>query len=315
MKLRTVDETTVGRLLTPAAARRLMRATLRASALGDAHGPMRAVLAAAGGWLGAMPATVTLDELRGLGAKLVTAFPGNAARSLPTHQALIAMFDPETGTLIGLVGGETITERRTAAVSVVATERLARRPRGALAILGSGVQARAHLEAFADAGLVERVHVWSPRPARAAALAQRANEIGLQARAFDDVAAALRDADVVVTATASPTPLFAAEAVADGTHLNAVGACVPDRRELPSDLVADANVYVDSLEAATREAGDVLIAASELGEARIRICAELGAMLADPERRDPPARVTIFKSLGLGIEDVACAAFVLAQPM
>jgi ornithine cyclodeaminase/alanine dehydrogenase-like protein (mu-crystallin family) len=310
----TIDEATVARILTPAVTRDLMRSTLRARAGGAAHGPTRAVLQLSQGWFATMPATVALDDLRGLGAKLVTAFPKNVGDGLPTHQAIVAMFDPGTGAPIALVAGETITERRTAAVSLVATERLAQRPRGTLAVLGAGAQAHAHLDAFLAAGLVERLQLWSPRFERAEALAAKARASGLAAVVVaGDPAAAVHGADVIVTATAASTPLFEACDVADGAHLNAVGSCVPSRRELPAALVAEANVYVDSLDGAWREAGDLILAAHDLGHARVRVCAELGTMLSDPERSDPVARVTIFESLGLGIEDVACAAYVLAQ--
>ena len=123
----------------------------------------------------------------------------------------------------------------------------------------------------------------------------------------------MRGADVVVTATSASEPLFAAGDIADGAHVNAVGACVPSRRELPAMLLAEANAYADSSDAAWIESGDLLLAAAELGRERVTIAAELGAMLADPALRHAPRRVTIFESLGLGIEDVACAAYVLAK--
>ncbi len=310
--MRIIDEATVAQVLTPRALRGLMRDTLAAAARGAAHGPLRTVLALEGAWFGTMPAFVRLDGLSGLGAKLVSVFPGNAARGLPTHRAVVLLCDPQNGAAVALVAAEGITERRTAAVSVVATERLAARPRGTLAILGAGVQGRAHLEAFIDAGPCAGLRVWSPTRARADALAREARDAGLAVIVTGSPDEAVRGADVIVTATAALEPLFAACDVADGAHVNAVGACIPDRRELPPELVAEANVYVDSLAGAAAEAGDLILAARDLGRERIAIRAELGTMLADPERRDPPARVTIFESLGLGIEDVACAAYVLA---
>jgi alanine dehydrogenase len=312
MTIRQVDEATVARLLTPAVLRDLMRRTLAAGARGDAHGPTRTMLATDRGWFATMPALVALDEFHGLGAKLVSFFPQNAG-GVPTHHAVIAMLDPATGAFRALVAGETITERRTAAASLVATERLAARPKGTLALLGAGVQGFAHLEAFVDAGLVRAVRVWSPTAANAERLASRAREAGLPAFVAADAPNAARGADVVVTATATVEPLFAASDIADGAHINAVGACVPSRRELPAALVAEANVYVDSTEGAWRESGDLLFAARDLGREQISIAAELGAMLADPSLRHPRKRVTIFESLGIGIEDVACAAYVLSK--
>ncbi len=312
MDVRVIDEATVAEILSASVLRELMRATLSASAIGAAHGPTRATIALPDGWFGTMPASVALDGLEGVGAKLVTFFPRNAAHGLPTHQAAVVLFDPRTGALRAFVAGETITERRTAAVSAVATQRLAARPRGTVAILGAGLQGRAHLDAFLDAGLVADLRVWSATRAHAERLAENARVRGVSVEVAPTAAAAVSDADVIITVSASVEPLFAASDVRDGTHVNAVGACVPNRRELPATLLAEANLYVDSRDAAWREAGDLILAAAELGRERIVVRAELGEMLAEPERRDPPARVSVFKSLGLGIEDVACAAYALA---
>jgi ornithine cyclodeaminase len=313
MTVRHLDEATVARILTPAVARDLMRRTLAASARGEANGPVRSVLATAKGWFAAMPASVAMDGLDALGAKLVSFFPQNAALALPTHQAAIAMFDPASGAFVALVEGETITERRTAAVSVVATERLALKPLGTLAILGAGVQGFAHLEAFLDARLVTNVRIWSRTLASAERLASRAREAGLAAFIAADPAAAVRDADVVVTATSASEPLFAAADITDGAHINAVGACVPSRRELPADLLAEANVYVDSIDATWQESGDLLLAVRDLGCEAISIVDELGKMLVNPSLCHAARRVTIFESVGLGIEDVACAAYVMIE--
>jgi alanine dehydrogenase len=313
MTIPIIDEATVARILTPAVLRELMFSTLRATATGDAGGPTRSMIALDEGWFGAMPASVRLAGVSAVGAKLVTFFPRNGDRGIATHQAVIALFDPNTGAPTALVAGETITERRTAAASVVATQRLATRPRGTLAILGGGVQGHAHLAAFADAGLITHLRVWSQRRPNAERLAESARALGIATEVASSAAEGVRGADVIVTGTAASDPLFAASDVADGAHLNAVGACVPSRRELPATLIAEADVYVDSLDGAWRESGDLILAAQELGRERIFVRAEIGEMLADPARRDGGARVTIFKSLGIGVEDVACAAYVLAN--
>ena len=288
-----------------------MERTLVAGASGQAQNPLRTVLAPGLGWFATMPAFVRAGPAPALGAKLVTAFPGNATCGIPTHQALVVLVDHETGVPLAVVAGKTITERRTAAVSVLATQRLAARPRGTLALLGAGAQARAHLEAFVDASLVTSARVWSRSAERAERLALYGRTLGTDSSVAAEPAAALAGADVIVTATSAAQPFFASQDIADGAHLNAVGACVADRRELPASLVAEAAIYVDSREAAARESGDIVLAMRELGDEGISIRAELGEMLADPTRCDPPARVTIFESLGLGIEDVACAAYVL----
>lgn len=290
-----------------------MRETLIASARNEARCPLRLVLPLGDAIFASMPAVVRLERLRALGAKLVTAFPGNAERGLPTHQAAVLLCDPETGAFEALVAGETITTMRTAAVSLVATQRLARRPCGTLAILGAGVQGRAHAEAFHAGGSIERLHIWSQSASSGQALAKWAAEAGIRAEVRSTPSDCVRDADVIVTATGSGEPLFAADDVPDGAHVNAVGACLPTRRELPAELVAEAAVYADSYAGAEREAGDLILAARDLGATRVVVRAELGEMLADPARAVHSGRVTIFESLGLGIEDVACAAFVASR--
>jgi ornithine cyclodeaminase/alanine dehydrogenase-like protein (mu-crystallin family) len=284
----------------------LMQATLRAGALGEAGGPVRAALTTRENvWFAAMPAWVGGGR-PALGAKLVVAIPGNAARGLPTHRAVVVLFDPGTGEPRAWVDGETITAARTAAVSVVATRALAARPRGTHAILGGGTQGRAHLAAFVRAGLVTRVVVWSRDVKRAAALAAAARTLGIIARMANDADEAVRDADVITTCTASPAPLFAATSVRDGAHVNAVGACVPGKRELPGALIAEAALVADDVGAARAEAGDVILAVAD-GVAWWDGVVSLGDVLAE-RCSARPGRVTVFESLGLGIEDVATAA-------
>jgi ornithine cyclodeaminase/alanine dehydrogenase-like protein (mu-crystallin family) len=279
----------------------LMRDTLRAAALGEGGGPTRASLATANGWFGAMPAHTP----GGLGAKLVVVIPGNAARGLPTHRAIIVLFDPDNGTPAAWIEAEAITRDRTAAVSVVATQALAARPRGRHAILGAGVQGRAHADAFVRAGLLESLAVWSRDLAHADALVAYARELGFAAQRAESADAAVRAADVITTCTGATEPLFAADSVADGAHVNAVGACVPDRRELPGALVGAAALIVDDVAAARAEAGDVVLAVAE-GAASWDGAVTLGEVLAG--RAVPRSgRVSVFISLGLGVEDVATA--------
>ncbi|HWT06681.1 MAG TPA: NAD(P)-binding domain-containing protein, partial [Xanthomonadales bacterium] len=238
----------------------LMDAALRAAASGDGGGPVRAAFTTRDGvWFGAMPAWIGAPHAA-LGAKLVVAVPANAARGLPTHRAVVVLLDPRTGAPVAWVEAEALTRARTAAVSVVATRALARRPHGAHAILGAGAQGAAHLDAFVRAGLVERLAIWSRDSAHAAALAGAARALGVNVRVADDADDAVRGADVVTTCTASAQPLFDADSVADGAHVNAVGACVASKRELPGRLVGDAALVVDDIAAARAEAGDVVLA-------------------------------------------------------
>ena len=307
--LLVVDEREVERCVALLDLPGLMAHTLLAAARGEAGGPVRASLTTRDGvWFAAMPAWCGGTE-PALGAKLVVAMPHNAARGLPTHRAVILLLDPRTGEPHAWVSAEGLTGARTAAVSVVATKTLAARPRGVHAILGAGAQARAHVEAYARAALPDRLVVWSRDPSRAEALAAYARERGIAtdvAHAADD---AVRYADVITTCTAGAEPLFSADAIADGAHVNAVGACVATRRELPGSLVGAASLVVDDVAAARAEAGDVVLAVAD-GNASWEGVVTLGHVLDGARTR--AGRVTVFVSLGVGVEDVAAAAAIVA---
>jgi alanine dehydrogenase len=256
--------------------------------------PVRTVLPVAPhqGFFGVMPAYAGA-----LGAKLVTFYPQNVG--IHTHHAVIVLFKAETGEPLAMMDGRLITEMRTAAASAVATQRLARADASVLAILGSGVQAKSHLAALRLVRSFTEVRVWSPR--HAPAFAQRHG-----VKAVATAADAVRGADVVVVATSATTPVLQGRWLSPGTHINAVGATRPDWRELDDDLVTTARVFVDSREAALRESGDVMAARGEV--------AEIGAVVAgvDPGRRTAQ-EITLFKSVGVAVEDVAAAALVLQQ--
>jgi alanine dehydrogenase len=281
----------------------MQRALVEFSA-GRVEQPVRTVLpfAEKRSFFGVMPCYV--PSLPALGAKLVTVVPGNATRGMDTHQAVIVMLDPVTGVVQAVLDGRYITEMRTAAVSAVSARLLARKNARVLGILGSGVQARSHLEALRLVRDFHEVRVWSPNSNR---LQQFASETG--ARAIDSAEVVVRGADVVAAVTASPTPVVDNSWVSDGTHVIAVGACVPTQRELDSALVARARLVVDSRAAALKEAGDVVIGIAEGLWKADHISAELGEL---PTRRDD-REVTVFKSLGLAVEDVFAASLVLRR--
>ena len=242
------------------------------------------------GFLGLMPAYTGAA----LGTKLVAFYPHNTG--VPTHHATILLFKPETGEPLVTMDGRLITEVRTAAVSAVATQHLASPDASVLAIIGSGVQAHSHLEALRLVRNFREVRVWSPR--RAAAFAK---EHGV--RAASSAEEAVRGADVVVTATTSPTPVLSGGWLSPGAHINAVGAPRPDWRELDDEVLGRSLVYVDSREAALEESGDVIAA----GE----IFAEIGEVVSGARPgRQSAEEITLFKSLGLAVEDVATAELV-----
>ena len=255
--------------------------------------PVRSVIKVdpPGGFLGLMPA-LTPD---GLGLKAVTFYPSNAERGIPTHMATIFLIDPQTGMPLAIMDGRLITEMRTAAVSAAATKLLAAPDSKVLAILGSGVQARSHAEALRLVRNFEEIRVWSSTREHAK---QFAEEIGAKAVSPEE---AVREADVVVTVTNSKTPVLKGLWLKSGCHVNAIGACRPDWRELNDEAMTNV-VFVDSREGAMKESGDVILSGA-------KIYAELGEALAGkiPERSN---ETTIFKSLGMAVEDIAAAMLV-----
>ncbi len=289
-----------------------MARALGAFSAGDVAQPLRSVLAVGEGsrFLGVMPAYVPAASA--LGAKLVTVFPDNLERRLPTHRATIVLIDPETGDLRAVMDGRYVTEARTAAVSAVSARLLAAPGPLALAILGSGVQARSHLDALARVREIAEARVWSPTAAHREAFAGEMSErLGAPIRAAASADDAARGAGLIALTTASVAPVLSSAAVADGAHVCAVGSCRPDQREMDGALVARARVFVDSREAALHEAGDLVIPIGERLFGPDHIAAELGDVAAGrAPGRTSPAQVTIFKSLGLAVEDVAAAALI-----
>jgi len=234
-----------------------------------------------------------------LGAKLVTVYESNTARGLPTHLATIVMLDPETGALAAIVDGRYITEARTAAVSAVSVKKLGRKDASVLAILGSGVQARSHFEALTHVRQFREVRAWSPTKKN---LEQFASETG--AIAAESAESAVRGADVIVIAASSHTPILFDDWVAPGAHVVSVGATRPTQQEMEPALVARARLFVDSRVAALKESGDVI----PFGDSHI--VAELGEVRAVRTSHD---EITIFKSLGLAVEDVVAAHLALTR--
>jgi alanine dehydrogenase len=281
-----------------------MERALEEFSSGRVEQPVRTVIefGAERSFFGLMPSYA--PSLPALGAKLVTVCAGNTARGLDTHQATIVMLDPITGVAQAILDGRYITEARTAAVSAVSARRLARVDAQVLGILGSGVQARSHLEALMLVRQFREVRVWSPTADRRR---QFAAETG--ARAMENAEAVVRGADVVVAVTASPTPVIQSDWVGDGTHVIAVGACRPYQRELDPALVARTRLIVDSRAAALQEAGDVVMGIAEGRWTAEHIAAELGELPVREDERE----ITVFKSLGLAVEDLFAAHLVLTR--
>ncbi len=246
-----------------------------------------------------------------LGAKLVAVIGANQARGLPTHRASILLLDPETGALMALMDGRLITEMRTAAVSAVSAKYMARTDARVLAILGSGVQARSHLAALMLWRPFPEVRAWSPTPDH---VRQLAAESPAPVRVCRSAAEAVRGADVVVLATASATPgipVMEDAWVAPGAHVVSVGACRPNQREMDPALVARARLIVDSRASAFQESGDIVMGLAEGRFARGHVVAELGEVISGGvPGRTSQQQITVFKSLGLAVEDLAAAHLV-----
>jgi ornithine cyclodeaminase/alanine dehydrogenase-like protein (mu-crystallin family) len=255
--------------------------------------PVRLIVAAPDGFLGVMPAVY--DGI--MGAKLVTVFPGNAAHGIPGHQAVIQLFDATTGTPAGTLDGRIITEMRTAAVSAVAVDNLAPRDAHVLAILGSGVQARAHIRAIRTVRPIHEIRIWSRTPEHAERLATEVGGIATTAQT------AVQGADIVVAATHAIEPVLHGAWLRERTVVAAVGAIGATHRELDDEAMRGP-IIVDSREAAAREAGDLLLADA-------KVYAELGEILAGTIPR-PTGGPIVFKSLGLAVEDLAAARLVMA---
>jgi ornithine cyclodeaminase len=276
---------------------------------GGVRQPLRGVVEVGDGhaFYGVMPAYIARPPA--LGTKLVSVCHSNAARGLPSHLATIVLLDPETGELQAVMDGRYITEARTAAVSAASAKHLARQDARVLAVLGSGVQARSHIDALTRVRPFDEVRVWGRDPERVRALLKGLAPNG-PARMVAAVSAeaAADQADVIALVTASREPVLTRAAVRGGAHICAVGACRPDQREMDTALVRDARVFVDSRVGALAEAGDLVIPIREGAIDASHIAGELGDVFGGRTAgRRSAAEITIFKSLGMAVEDVAAA--------
>jgi len=320
-----------------------MRQVLAARARGEVFQPLRSVLRPTGaaGLMALMPSYQS-GPAAGYGLKAICITPGNPAAGLDSHQGIVLLSSPRTGEPLAVLNASAVTEIRTAAVSAVATSLLARPDADVLAVIGTGVQAKAHVQAIAATRPLAQVRVAGSSPAKAArfasqtapaalaevaarARAARHAEGGARSRGDGQAAAragqvpvvacesardAVDGAGIVVTATSSAAPVIDREWLAPGAHINAVGACLPQAREIDTATMAAAAIFADSRESLLAESGDYLIPAADglIGPGHIR--AEIGDLLAglaaDGGRRDPD-EITVFESLGLAVEDLAAA--------
>ena len=313
-----LTEADVARCLDMASLIPLMRETLGRFSAGQCVQPVRTSLRIqpAGGFYGVMPAHVpgAGDDPGAFGLKSVCFFPGNDALTLPTHLAQVLLLDPRTGALVAIMDGRLITEMRTAAVSAVSADLLARRGPCSLAILGSGVQAKSHLEALALVRPLTHVRVWSRRHERALEFVHVMHgKVGCPVSAVPTVADAVEGADIVVTATSASEPVLTGALLEPGMHLAVVGSSSAKMRELDGAAVARCRVWVDSRDAAKVEAGDLVLAMREGAIGADHVVGELGELVNGAAGRRNGAEITMFKSLGLAVEDVASARLAVER--
>ncbi|HYK32286.1 MAG TPA: ornithine cyclodeaminase family protein [Streptosporangiaceae bacterium] len=289
-----------------------MRQALIARSRGEVFQPLRTVLRppAAPGLMGLMPA-YQQGQQAGYGLKAICITPGNPGAGLDTHQGIVLLSSSATGEPLAVLNASAVTEIRTAAVSAVATSLLANADADVLAIIGTGVQAKAHLHAIVGTRPLAEVRVAGSSNDKAAKFAaEMAGSVGAGTRLVPaaSVRAAVEGAGIVVTATNSAEPVLRRDWLSPGVHINAVGACLPTIRELDTATVADAALFADSRESVIAEAGDYVLAAADGAVGPDHIQAEIGDLLARGERgRTGEREITVFESLGLAVEDLAAA--------
>lgn len=294
----------------------LMSDALADLSRGEFLQPLRMVVRPpeARGVMAMMPA-YRRGEKSAYGLKAICFFHGNPALNKDAHQGCVLLSSGETGELLAIMNASAITAVRTAAVSAVATRLLARPDASELAIVGAGVQAREHLLALSSVRSIERARVVSLNPDHPKQLAtEMSKALPFPVEPVANVEAALKDADLIVTATSSRKPVVQREWISLGAHINAIGTYSPQAREIDSATMAAARIFVDRRESALNEAGDYLIAAAEGVIGQESIVAEIGeVLLGQSAGRTSPDEITLFKSLGLAIEDMACAEYLFQK--
>lgn len=314
MDVLVIGQAEVRRLLPMSACIEVMAEALSSLGRGQGVNPLRTMLMKPdrSGLLGMMPAY--LANPAAIGMKAVTVFPGNHGTELDSHQGVVLLHEPERGRLLAIVEAGEVTAIRTAAASGLATRLLARSEAGDLAIVGSGVQAHSHLAAMSAVRSLRRVRVCSKHLENAEAFAVGHAAAAESVEAVATVEEAVRDADIVCTTTTAREPILEGRWLAAGAHVNAVGSSVRTARELDAEAVSRSRLFVDRRESTLNESGDFLLAREEGAVGDEHIVAELGDILlgAHPGR-ESDEEITLFKSLGLGVEDLAAAEFVYRQ--
>lgn len=309
--MRVIDGSQVEQKLDMSTCIGLMRDVLIALSDGTGKQMIRPVLPLCdGNLLGMMPAYISSRKTAGV--KVLSVYPQNYKRGVPSHQGQILVFETETGSLQAIVDAESITGIRTAAVSAAVTDSLARPDASILAILGAGLQGRRHMQALSLVRKLDEVRVWDIRPEACEAYAKEMSQkTGIPVTPCATAHEACHGADIICTLTPSKEPILHAEDVKPGAHINAVGACSPDAREISADLMAKARLFVDWKPAVLAEAGDYLLAVEDGVISEDHILGEVGAVLAGTlQGRTNASDITIFEALGQALEDLMAAHYV-----
>lgn len=309
-----INKDEVTNVLTMNACIQVMKEALTDLAKGQAVQVLRSVFPINNGnVLGQMPGYLERKGI--LGTKVITVFPNNHGQGLPSHQGVVLLFDAKNGALKAIVDGSEITAIRTAAVSALATNQLARKNAEVLCILGAGTQARTHLEAMLAVRPIKLVKVWSRNSPNAALFKEEIElKFNVSITTCSTAEEAVLDADIICTVTSSKEPILKGAWVKEGAHVNAIGACQPNDRELDSELIKKSKFYVDSIDSARNESGDYLIPLKEGVIEQNYISGEIGELLINKiTGRVSETDMTIFKSLGLAIEDIAAANFIYEE--
>ena len=315
MKVLIVNQSEVAEWLTMHECIEVMAEAFKTLAAGNAILPLRPImwLPERFGALGMMPAY--MQDLNAMGLKVLTIFPGNHGTQYDPHQGAVMLFEAKHGCLLAIMDATEITAIRTAAVSGLATKLLARDEAHDLAILGTGTQARTHLAAMLLARKITRVRVWSRNADHAKKFAERESQRhNINVEPMPTAKEAVTEADIICTATAAQEPVVYGDWLKAGAHLNAVGACTPITRELDTAAMLKSRLFVDRRESALNEAGDFIIPKKEgvLDDSHIR--GEIGEiLLGQVQGRTSPEQMTLFKSLGLAIEDLASAQHIYTK--
>ncbi|HEV8188601.1 MAG TPA: ornithine cyclodeaminase family protein [Pyrinomonadaceae bacterium] len=318
MKILILDSQQIRELLPMRDCIELMADALASLARGEVFQPLRTIIRPpeARGLLGLMPAYRTGDH-GAFGMKAICVFPGNPAIGKDAHQGAVMLFSRETGEMIALMNASEITAIRTAAVSAVATRLLAREDANELAIIGAGVQARTHLAALAAVRSIKHARVACRNIEHAYEIAREMQpRFSFPIEPVKTNEEAVRGADLIVTATSSQEPVINKDWISPGAHVNAIGTHSPNSREIDSATMAASRIFVDRRESALNEAGDYLLAAKEGLIDADSILAEIGELLIGTKHgRNSVNEITLFKSLGLAIEDVACAEYLYQKAL